>query len=590
VLKVATRFEAGQVLEGSIVQAGSQLTLNAWLRRVPGGEETERVTVTGPADSIAVLQYRLAMQLLGSQLGETTERVESFADRDPRAVMAYLAGVQAFRAGKWPEAHRELSRAQSLDPDFALAALWLAYLRLQLPGETFDQTLARQEASLRRAIALRDRLGARERAWLDQMRIARDRTTTGVATLEATQRWVELAPDDADAQYWYSYLLWSVGALASVPDWERRFKAARLRAWELDSTTPGRIQEMLWDGVVQEDPEWVRRVAPAYFAHTDSTAEMWTGWRWFMAHVNGDSETVRELRTRASDGDPSVLTFITTGILREANRAGWIPAADLELMSRERLARGDSSRIPMGIELGRVGAAAEWWMARRDPINWAFVVEWSFAYPGMDSAAAVAADSLRAFVRRVPPRTPTGQRPDSPPAFECACLADLYQTAHGDTVGVRASAAALAPLYAEVGWQGICPALIEAMLETAGGSATTPALDRVEAMLRRGQALEWPLGTGLLFVARLARQRGDLARALRAAGDRGSLGYNPTKNLLPGYLKEEGELAAQIGDTARAIKAYSHYLLLWNDPDPGPMQSQIDSVRTALDALLRTRG
>jgi hypothetical protein len=378
--------------------------------------------------------------------------------------------------------------------------------------------------------------------------------------------------------------------LADVPDWGRRFKAARLRAWELDSTTPGRIQEMLWDGIVQEDPEWVRRVAPVYFAHTDSTAEMFAGWRWVMAHVDGDSQTVRALRARASRGDPAIITFITGGILREANRAGWIPASDLALVSRERLARGDSSRITMGIELGQVRRATEHWMAHGNPLNWAFVVEWSFAYPGMDSAASEAADSLEAFARRVPPRTATGQRPDSPPAFACQCLAALYRATRGDTVGVRASARALEPFYREVGWQGICPALLEALLESTAPGAGTPALDRVEAMLRKGQALEWPLGTGLLSVARLARGHGDLARALPAAGDRGSRGYNPTKNLLPGYLKEEGELALAVGDTARAVKAYSHYLLLWSNPDPGPVQVQIDSVRAALDSLLRAKG
>lgn len=46
----------------------------------------------------------------------------------------------------------------------------------------------------------------------------------------------------------------------------------------------------------------------------------------------------------------------------------------------------------------------------------------------------------------------------------------------------------------------------------------------------------------------------------------------------------EGRLAAEVGDTEGAIRAYRHYLALRSDPDP-TLQAQPDSVRAALAEL-----
>ena len=56
------------------------------------------------------------------------------------------------------------------------------------------------------------------------------------------------------------------------------------------------------------------------------------------------------------------------------------------------------------------------------------------------------------------------------------------------------------------------------------------------------------------------------------------------------YLREEGEIAALLGDTATAIRAFDEYLRYRLDPDPGPVRAEVDSVHAALDALLRAKG
>jgi hypothetical protein len=54
-------------------------------------------------------------------------------------------------------------------------------------------------------------------------------------------------------------------------------------------------------------------------------------------------------------------------------------------------------------------------------------------------------------------------------------------------------------------------------------------------------------------------------------------------------LKGEGGLATIVGDTTGAIEAYSRYLTFRTDPDDLG-KPQVDSVRAALNALLRAKG
>jgi hypothetical protein len=55
--------------------------------------------------------------------------------------------------------------------------------------------------------------------------------------------------------------------------------------------------------------------------------------------------------------------------------------------------------------------------------------------------------------------------------------------------------------------------------------------------------------------------------------------------VLPASLRLEGSLAAEMGDTAGAIRAYQHYLALRYDPDP-QLQPEADEVRAELGRLL----
>jgi hypothetical protein len=60
--------------------------------------------------------------------------------------------------------------------------------------------------------------------------------------------------------------------------------------------------------------------------------------------------------------------------------------------------------------------------------------------------------------------------------------------------------------------------------------------------------------------------------------------YNGWQAYLATTLREEGRLAAKLGDTVRAARAWEHYLAFRDDPEPRLVPG-VDSIRAALDGL-----
>jgi hypothetical protein len=85
-----------------------------------------------------------------------------------------------------------------------------------------------------------------------------------------------------------------------------------------------------------------------------------------------------------------------------------------------------------------------------------------------------------------------------------------------------------------------------------------------------------------LVVARLWTERGEWRTALDAV-DR-TVGIWGTIHV-PALRRIEAQAAVQYGDTGRAIRAYTHFLTLRTDPDPGPIREEVEEVRAALSAL-----
>jgi len=80
-------------------------------------------------------------------------------------------------------------------------------------------------------------------------------------------------------------------------------------------------------------------------------------------------------------------------------------------------------------------------------------------------------------------------------------------------------------------------------------------------------------------------ESGDAAAALRV--NRRGVWYNPPRGLAT-RLREEGRLAARLGDRAGAIRAWEHYLVLRSNPEPW-LRPQRDSVQAELNRVKRGR-
>jgi len=137
----------------------------------------------------------------------------------------------------------------------------------------------------------------------------------------------------------------------------------------------------------------------------------------------------------------------------------------------------------------------------------------------------------------------------------------------------------------------VCDATLEAMRAVQRrDSSARDAMDRLENLVRSGVA-EFFSGDGHLEYASIA-----LARLRDQAGDRtgalAALRYRPYfvgwQPFLAASLRDEGRLAAEVGDRHGAIRAYEHYVALRHASEP-ESRAPLDSVRAELARLKSTR-
>ena len=157
--------------------------------------------------------------------------------------------------------------------------------------------------------------------------------------------------------------------------------------------------------------------------------------------------------------------------------------------------------------------------------------------------------------------------------YEGICFVQWWRLAHGDTRTARAAIARLA------GGKALgCGVMLEALLAAAEHRADAgAAFARLDTLLLAGRGVS----TWVMELARWREAQGDVGGALRATRRRA----NHTPWNLSYCLREEGRLAALVGDREGAIKAYSHYLALRYKPEPS-VKPEVDRVREELALLV----
>lgn len=119
-------IRAGRLVNGSMVQAGPQLTIESNVIEVNTGALAAPVSVTNQLDNIFAMQKQLVFQVF-AQLGvELTPAERQLVDRQAttnlNAFLAYSRGLLAADDGRFEDASRFFQQARTLDPGFGAAS------------------------------------------------------------------------------------------------------------------------------------------------------------------------------------------------------------------------------------------------------------------------------------------------------------------------------------------------------------------------------------------------------------------------------------------------------------------------------------
>ena len=583
-LTVAETAGAARLLVADVVVTRTELRANGRLLRVPDGsiiaEHTERIR-TGTGNEIILLE-RMLGSIYATVAGENQRRLVALSD-SVSAVKAYLAGHQARRMGQHVVAMDYYQRALEVDSSFALAAFHAAVISHWVPS------MKRHIDVGRRAWALRDELSSQDRAQLMvHLGPAYPNPSTYSELIPAAEAAARLNPDQPEA-------LWLVGTLlslwarqAGIDDGVPRGVVALDSALALDPAWKDPLFISTYAALLEGNRARVRRAASRYFE--EGAGEYTPAMKWLVA---------RFLRDPAeANAAPAELQKLSPVILRELGAMSAILGLPLKNIYDEATRRLASAtlahdqrcflyetamyaavargQIQSSLDHASHGAATPGCTAMRGRVIELALVEPAYASASIEPFAAGLVTDIK-----------------SATSANDLCYHALWSVAHGDTALMRPAIARMRNLvrnddprlYPRVGRLGLCSVVLEAMAESQV-TGQRPALQRLEDLHRRGTGWEYPNIAGLMLAGMLER-RGDNPRAL-AAVRRRSYAWNPVFALvLPASLREEGRLAALVGDTSGAIRAYQQYLTLRDNPDPGAMATEVQQVRARLRVLTR---
>lgn len=606
--EVARQLGAGMALTGAVVEVGGRLTITGNVI-TSAGDSRPLASVSAPIDSVDRLLDQFVAQILARQSGVSETSVSSITSQSLPAIRAYLNGRAAYRRGDEDQAIKSFTRALDIDSTFALAALDLAVatgrlLRTEIcrndscrvfsivPGfasSERDDDLFDRGARL--AWGSRTKLGNRDRPLLDALRGANyPRESSARETLDNLGRATRAAPDRPETQYLLGVLLLYQGAALGISNWRARAEAAFHNASGLDSSYLAPLARLVDIAFLEGDTAKLRRAASSYLVR-DTIGPTPDYVRWLLGVGTADTAAQRMSRAGFRSLDPVTLDqiYLTSQLsglgLEDADSVATIvieKATDpLQLSVALRRAQ------MLALNRGRPSEATRLLRRLDDQrtTNFSFLrfaIEAGLYDDGertvADSSARVfsgtlAGDTLRALSRDAVRRTSASMATES-----------LWYLDTGDTA--RAAAAA-DWLRRQSGGQprnrvlSILPQMLIASHARRAEGAALRAL--VDSVALNGCCELPPFAS--LILARAYDESGDPAAALRVIR-RGTWYYPP--RIMSTHLREEGRLAARLGDRVGAIRAYEHYLAFRSNPEP-VLRAQRDSVRAEVNRLKRGR-
>jgi len=587
-ISVARQIGAGHALFGAVVGSEARVSLSATLVRVPDGAEQARATAEGPVDSLSALVDRLASQLLvqGAHLGA---REASLTTTSFEAIRAYLAGRAAYRTGDYAEAARELRIAVDKDSTFTLAAFQL----LLTGGWTGWTAIPDPERVRRLAWAGRGRLGPGDSLLIEAYIGARyPERTSEPELLAAREQLVGMIRDNPDAWFFLGDKYYHIGRYLGHEDWAQRSRAALSRAVVLDSSFAGPIRHLIELGAQAGDTSEVRRLLPLYHEGKSEPGRIQDGFDLLVAYTLHDSARIRDAWAQLDTSRVLPTAFFS--------QASGLPPAVLDrvLDLKRRAIGNEDERREYWLERGIVRmnqggvhdaqAALDSMAAFDNQFTAALRVVTSLYWDWDSADGARAAAALAPVVAAPAPNNPEVRAR----MYQMLCYLAQWRAAHGDFPGaVQAAERMRRRDPTDLEWVkrfgAVCPAIVDAMNAAVARRPDAQRLaERADSLMRLGPEFPFPFAPfGNIALARTFAALGDPERALAAIRRR----TLPAGLGLSTFLREEARLARQVGDRAGAIRAYQEYLALRYRPDPA-IQVEVDQMRAELAKLVGETG
>ncbi|MGQ0641224.1 MAG: BTAD domain-containing putative transcriptional regulator [Gemmatimonadaceae bacterium] len=585
---LARQLGAQKLLLGSLVFSSEGSVLTASLRDARSGREIMPYKSERTNDELRLVAD-LTRALMVHTVNLNDVRSPGLSD-SLEAIKEYLSGLRASRSNQWLDAYEHYSRAVKVDSAFPLAALRVyeaaaADFGPAPPGPSVLEPLWKRVWSLRHRLSARDTLLLRS---MGAFYLYPDRASAaGVRELA-----VRAAPDDP--RVWTN---WGISrAYAESPTTPESNRTAAMildSAIALDPSNAIAVQARLYVALRQRDSTEIRKYN-AMHNDVGGAGQDVDGWRWAAAHALSDTRSLDSVRTRAHEvSDESIRTMVYLALnegfplddpaallsrrLSHPMRDAALRRRDFLWLFETAVARGQARYALDLADSASRDSVLRVPFAER-------VIRQALHEPGTgyDSVAAAAAR----FV---------GGLPLERAGRSAYCLTQIWHAVSANQKGARAAAAELRAmadtssvpaLRATRG--GICPHFLEG-LEKVGASSQVPVslVRRIDSILARGLYWDRAAATTNVLLSRWQERRGDLLGALATIRrrSRGLLDYQMAGRAA--MARSEGKLAALVGDTAGAIRAYAHYLTLRDKPDPGPMAKEVAEVRTHLAQLQR---
>jgi serine/threonine-protein kinase len=579
---VARRLGAGRILDGAIVGTRERLTITVTLVSPEDSRGGIHANVTGPYDSLRALVDQLTAELLTGEAGAPEPRLAALTSLP--ALRAYLDGRSAFRRGQHGDALRRFTAAIQADSTFAPAALGLRSASRWIDGVD----AARAD---RLAWIFRDRLSAFDRAYLvAELGPHYPAPYSANERIAAWEDVLERYPQMAEGWQRLGDLYFHAGASVGVEAPLERARTALERGLTLDAAVGSEgLSHLIEIAAFQGDTAAIRPLLSVSLA-LDSTAERAEGNRWLAAFAARDLDALAQFRSRFRHLRTSTLVKVWTMSQQTGFDVGDGVRAEEALAARidPGLNPGDVLTFVYELALNRGRPHEAQSVAMAMSPGWSVadrlaVVVLSSLYGRGDSAAAAAAMPMLEKLAGEPFALGAKRRHDQ---YEYVCVVEQWHVAQRSFATTPAAIAKLRiPDATAPPWlatqNATCSAALEAALAASHSRADAgPLLERVDSMVQSGPEWRWSFPRHR-FLARLWEDHGDARRALVAVRRR----PRPQVRYLASDLLEEGRLAAIVGDTAGAVRAYRHYMALRLDPEP-TLRAEVDAGRAELARLV----